>query len=213
MLAQRRVLFLVSAFNGLSQAVYSRFAPQAKASKLLVGVKLEAALAFKPDLVLCPFLLDYLPPELFVSTPCLVFHPGPADRGGPSSLAWAVLRGEQAFGAAVFAANAAWDQGPLWAQCNLTLQPGSLAWNYRRLMVPAALELTQQALSRLNQGQPPLQRPAGRYEPQLKDADLAFSWEEPSNGILQKIWAGDNQPGAKTWFQGQECRCYAAQLG
>jgi len=206
----QKVLFLVSAFNGLSQAVYAQLGPSFGQVALQVGIDVAAIQAYQPDLILCPFLQDYLPPEIYEQYPALILHPGPANLGGPSSLARAILRGESAFGISLIQAAAGWDKGPLWAERELILEPGSLAKNYRNLVLPQASGLFLCGMERMLAGEQPLARAAYSYEPRLKDAELAFAWEDPASEIIKKIWAGDNQPGASANFQGQDCRFFAA---
>ncbi|MGZ4998628.1 MAG: hydrogenase maturation protein, partial [Methylobacter sp.] len=76
-----RILLISSAFSGLTQ----RFYTELEDAGFLVSVELhsgdiaqliEGVSLFKPDLILCPFLTKYLPPEIYQNYKCLIVHPG-----------------------------------------------------------------------------------------------------------------------------------------
>ncbi|OGH01162.1 MAG: hypothetical protein A2600_10815 [Candidatus Lambdaproteobacteria bacterium RIFOXYD1_FULL_56_27] len=209
--AKLRVLFLCSAFNGLTQSVWTRWAGRFGQSRLKVGLDVPEILAFAPDLVLCPYLLERLPPAVFEACPCLVLHPGPHGLGGPSSLQWAVLAGRTGWAVSCFEARKHWDQGPLWAELPLELQPGSVIELYRRQVVPLAVPLFEAALERLFSGAPPLERGPFLYQKKITPQDLRFDWQETGPQILAKIRAGDSTPGTLGPIQGQTFGLFKAQ--
>ena len=51
-----------------------------------------------PDVILCPFLKEVVPPEVCERTTTWIPHPGIRGDRGPSSLSWAVLTGEPTWG-------------------------------------------------------------------------------------------------------------------
>ena len=81
--SELKVLFMVSAFNGLSQKIWCELSPLFKKVELLVGTNASAVRAINPDLILCPFMKDYIPDSVWQEYPCLIVHPGPATDGGP----------------------------------------------------------------------------------------------------------------------------------
>lgn len=94
-----RVLLLVSAFNGLTQRTWSELrrdghwvtvelATHAEAMR-------EAVRLARPDLILCPYLLERVPSDIWSTRRTIIIHPGPAGDRGPSSLDWAILNGER----------------------------------------------------------------------------------------------------------------------
>ena len=198
-----RVLFLCSAFNGLTQSVWTALAGRFGCSRLMVGLNLPGLREFRPDLVLCPYLLERLPPSVFGACPCLVLHPGPHFLGGPSSLQWAVLEGRTDWAVSCLEAREGWDQGPLWAELPLRLQAGPVIELYRRQVVPLAAPLFEAALHRLQSGAPPLERAPFLYQKKITQQNLRFEWQESGPEILSKIWAGDSTPGTLGQLQGQ----------
>ncbi|MDX2471175.1 MAG: hypothetical protein QNL04_11435 [SAR324 cluster bacterium] len=210
LVADKKVLFLVSAFNGATQAVYSSLGGLFGQVAVHSSIDIKAIKKFGPDMILCPYLLDYIPEEVYEAYPCFIFHPGPANVGGPSSLAHSILRGDKTFSISLIQAAKGWDKGPLWAEEQIELKAGSLAKNYRCKVIPKAAGLFTQALVNYFEGAKPLQRGEYRYEAAIKPRDLTFDWTEDAQSILSKIWAGDNQPGASATFMGQDCSFFSA---
>jgi putative two-component system hydrogenase maturation factor HypX/HoxX len=95
-------MLLCSAFNGLTQRAWTEL--QAAGHEVTVQVAggdhaLRAAVAaVQPDVVICPFLRDRVPEEVWTSYPTIVIHPGPRGDRGPSSLDWAIMDAEPGLG-------------------------------------------------------------------------------------------------------------------
>src|SRR4030095_6649170 len=51
-----------------------------------------------PDVIMCPFLKEVVPPEVCERTTTWILHPGIRGDRGPSSLSWAILEGEPRWG-------------------------------------------------------------------------------------------------------------------
>ena len=76
-----RLLLLSSAFSGLTQRFYTELDDagyivsielhHGDIPQLLEGVEL-----FKPDLIICPFLTQKIPVEIYEQYTCVVVHPG-----------------------------------------------------------------------------------------------------------------------------------------
>src|SRR5580700_1627209 len=85
-----RILFLVSAHNGLSQCAWIALREQGHQVEVAVvdsAAAMETAVcAHDPDLIVCPFLKTLIPETIWRRSRCLVFHPGPCGDRGPSSL-------------------------------------------------------------------------------------------------------------------------------
>ena len=94
-----RILLISSAFSGLTQRFYTELNDagylvsvelhQGDIPTLLKGVAL-----FKPELIICPYLTQRIPKELYEKYTCLIVHPGIKGDRGPSSLDWAIQNGE-----------------------------------------------------------------------------------------------------------------------
>lgn len=210
--ASRRVAFLCSGFNGLTQQVWTALAPRFGASILVVGPQWGRLLDFNPHLVLAPYLNLRIPESVYAQVPCLVFHPGPHGLGGPSSLNWAILEGRKDWAACVFEARQGWDEGPLWAEQRFELPQGSVIQLYRRTIAPQATALYQKAIERFWQGGDPLPRGEFRYQRKLTSADLEVDWSRPAEDLLAVVQAGDSQPGAWGEIEGKRYGLFGARL-
>jgi putative two-component system hydrogenase maturation factor HypX/HoxX len=60
-----------------------------------------AAQLFKPHVIICPFLKDFVPSSIYERHTCLVVHPGLMGDKGPSSLDWAITEGKERWGVTV----------------------------------------------------------------------------------------------------------------
>ena len=89
-----KILLLCSGFNGLSQRVWIELteAGHDVHTHLADGDDgLRRAVAeFDPDLVICPFLRERVPAEVWSERRTIIIHPGPMGDRGPSSLDWAI---------------------------------------------------------------------------------------------------------------------------
>ncbi|MGK5095187.1 formyltransferase family protein [Deltaproteobacteria bacterium TL4] len=208
-----KCLFLVSSFNGLSQKVWCNLALLFQSSKLMLGLDEKALQAYQPDLILCPYLLDYLPETVWKKTPCFIVHPGPVGDRGPSSLNWAVLEGKAQWGVTILEAKAEWDAGPVWATGSFAMPQASVAHIYRTLVADQVLELLPQAVERYFSKQPSIPQIKGTYRKRIHTQDLFFSWQESTQSILVKIRAGDNHPGTLGMIDHQQYYLYGASQG
>ncbi|MBF0240362.1 MAG: hypothetical protein HQM12_21875 [SAR324 cluster bacterium] len=190
-----KVLFLASSFNGLTQKLWCSLRHTFKETQLMLGIHPQTIHHYHPDLILCPFLKEYIPDAVWQQYPCLVVHPGPMDDGGPSSLNWAVLEGRSTWGVTILQANAEWDAGSVWASKSFELPEEAVSFIYRNQVSDLALELIPQAIERFYSGATPLPKPAMNYKRRIRHDDLRFSWEEDTHRILRAIRAGDSQPG------------------
>jgi hypothetical protein len=101
--ASLRILFLVSAHNGLSQRAWialTELGHDVSVAVVESAVDMEAAVRdHDPQLIVCPFLKRMIPESLWSRRRCLVVHPGPRGDRGPSSLDWAIELDEGSRGA------------------------------------------------------------------------------------------------------------------
>ena len=68
----------------------------------------------QPDLILCPFLKDRVPAEVWRHYRTIIIHPGPPGDRGPSSLDWAITNDEASWGVTALQAVDEMDAGPIW---------------------------------------------------------------------------------------------------
>jgi putative two-component system hydrogenase maturation factor HypX/HoxX len=73
------VLLLYSAFNGLSQRIdiELRAAGHTVHRQLMADGLVDAVAAVDPDLIVCPYLRERVPDEVWTRWATIIIHPGP----------------------------------------------------------------------------------------------------------------------------------------
>ncbi len=213
-----RILFLVHAFNSLSQRLFVEL--QARGHEVSVefdindAVTREAVELFQPDLVLAPFLKRAIPEPVWRSRVCLVVHPGPQGDRGPSSLDRAVLEGREPWGVTVLQANAVMDGGPVWASRTFPLREAAKASLYRHEVTGAAVEAVLEAVEKFERGDfrpRPQDDLAIRERPLLRQEARAIDWlRDDTETVLRKIRSADGVPGVRDELAGRLLYLYDA---
>ncbi|MCF4119554.1 enoyl-CoA hydratase-related protein [Antribacter sp. KLBMP9083] len=207
-----KILLLVSSFNGLTQRVWCSLREQGHD----VGVELApvfetpealtaAVEAADPDLVLCPFLKDRVPPAVHDRWPTVVLHPGPVGDRGPSSLDHAILERRDRWGVTALSAVEQMDAGPVWATATFDMPGATLAKGalYNSLVADAALTCVQEVVRKVADGLGPV--PAEDHPrsvasaselPMLRRERFRLEWSEPAEDLARRVAAADGAPGA-----------------
>ena len=156
-----------------------------------------------PDVIICPFLKEVVPPEVCARWTTWIPHPGIRGDAGPSSLSWAVLEGEPTWGLTMVRAEPAespeqLDSGNVGAWREFAMPSDATASEiYAQYVTPAAVACAREILARM-EGDPryvgvPLaafgDAVRGRIRPVLSQDRLAFSWEDDPEQILRHIRA------------------------
>ena len=222
-----RVLLVVSAFNGLSQRVWDEL--RARGHNVAVSVHdgpasvAAAAFAAEPDLVLCPYLKERVPAEVWRNWPTVILHPGPVGDQGPSSLDRAILDEVPVWGVTAFGAVEEFDGGPIWA-CHTFAMPvvsPRKSALYGGPVTAAAVACVLDVVARaadpafrptsLQKASRPV--PGTTRRPGLSQADRRFDWAADSESIVRRIRAADGFPGVRTVLAGQEASVFDARPG
>jgi putative two-component system hydrogenase maturation factor HypX/HoxX len=220
-----RILLLCSAFNGLSQRVWTELRRDGHHVVVQTSDSDEAvcdAVAHnQPELVLCPFLKERVPEQVWRTYTTIIIHPGPIGDRGPSSLDWAITEGAREWGVTALSAIDEMDAGPVWATRTFPidpLDPPRKSALYGGPVTDAAVELAREVVAKvadplfvplpLDDHGPSAVR--GRLRPLMAQADRSFSWEEPTADILRRIRAADGFPGVRTTLAGAEVSVFDA---
>ena len=218
-----RILLLCSAFNGLCQRVWLQLTTAGHTVTVQVApdeaTLLAAVHATDPDLVLCPFLRERVPEEVWRTRRTIIIHPGPRGDRGPSSLDWAIMDAEPVWGVTAVQADQVMDAGPIWASRNFDMpaDPPRKSALYNGLVSQAALHLVTEVLT--NAADPdfhpqPLDYTnpdvPGRLRPAARPGDRCFAWSDPTDHILRRVRAADGTPGVTTTVQGLQVKIYDA---
>ena len=221
-----KIVLYCSAFNGLSQRAWIEL----NASGHDVTVHLASdgrpiervCQKIAPDLVICPFLKDRVPAEVWRHHRTIIIHPGPMGDRGPSSLDWAIAGGETTWGVTALQAVEEMDAGPIWGTRTFEMpsdfpRKGAL---YNGLVAELAIELIKEVVAKaadptfeplpLDYGRPDV---FGRLRPPMTQGDRAFRWEQPAEEILRSIRAADGSPGVRTTLVGRPVSVFDAHPG
>jgi putative two-component system hydrogenase maturation factor HypX/HoxX len=121
-----KITLLVTSFNSLTQAVYVWLRDRG----YVVGVvyakslsMLEEIESFEPDLVLCPFLKDYVPSSVYDRYDTFVFHPGIRGDRGAYSLEWALWESRDSWGGVWLRVVEELDSGDIYASGEFITPP------------------------------------------------------------------------------------------
>ncbi|MFE3445698.1 hydrogenase maturation protein [Nocardia sp. NPDC059180] len=211
-----RVLLVASAFNSLTQRVYTEL--RGRGHK--VGVELalgddllRARVAhFQPDLIVAPMLTAAIPEDIWTEHTVLIVHPGPKGDRGPSSLDWAIATGAREWGVTVLQAVEEMDAGPIWASVSFPVPDCGKSELYRNEVSDAAVEAVLLAVERfadggfepepLDYGRPDVQ---GQLRPYHSQQYRRIGWSSDSTAeILRTLRAADSQPGVLDELYGRE---------
>jgi putative two-component system hydrogenase maturation factor HypX/HoxX len=147
-----RILFLTRSFNGLAQRLYLELTALGHEVSVEFDiadtVTIEAVALYRPDLLIAPFLKRAIPEAVWRNTVCLVVHPGIVGDRGPSSLDWAIVDVEPAWGVTVLQAEAELDAGPVWASESFAMREATKSSLYRREVTEAAARAVTRAVQR-----------------------------------------------------------------
>lgn len=217
-----RVMILSTAFSGMAQ-------------RLLCELKLlghdieqhydldEAVLrnqveSFNPEVILCPFLTQKIPEDIYRNYLCLIVHPGIEGDRGPSSLDWAIFDGAQNWGVTLIQADEIMDAGDIWGTKVFPLRSGAKTSIYKREVTHAAIELLKSALVALSSGcSSPRKLDYSRADvqgverPLMTQENRKINWHsDTADCITRKINAADSRPGVKDILEGVEVYLYGA---
>jgi putative two-component system protein, hydrogenase maturation factor HypX/HoxX len=220
-----RILLLCSAFNGLTQRVWTELRRDGHHVVVQTADSDEAVREAvdreQPELVLCPFLKERVPDDVWRHHTTVIIHPGPIGDRGPSSLDWAITEGAREWGVTAMSAIAEMDAGPVWATRNFPIDPADPPRKsalYGGPVTDAAVEIAREVVAKVADPRfVPLpladHGPAavrGRLRPLMAQSDRAFSWDEPTAEILRRIRAADGFPGVRTTLAGVEVSVFDA---
>jgi putative two-component system protein, hydrogenase maturation factor HypX/HoxX len=198
-----RILFLVSAHNGLSQRAWialSELGHHVDVAVVNSGAAMEAAVAeHDPELIVCPFLKTLIPEAIWRERPCLIVHPGPCGDRGPTSLDWAIALGIREWGVTVLQANGEFDAGEVLATQSFDMRDAGKSSLYRHEVRRAAIDALLDAVGQIASG-PDRRRhrptPIGVARPLMQQSVRAIDWGSDSTDVvIRKIRAAEGHPG------------------
>ncbi|MFI5890707.1 hydrogenase maturation protein [Actinoplanes sp. NPDC051513] len=227
-----RILLLVTAFNGLSQRAWCALREAGHEVGVLFATSerdmIDGVKSTGPDLIICPFLKERVPREVWQHWRTVIIHPGPVGDRGPSSLDWAIGDGVRSWGVTALQAVEEMDAGPIWATRTFAVPaaPPRKSSLYNGPVADAAMECIAEVVGK---AQDPGFSPAdaadaadapdapdaadARPRPLMRQEDRAFDWSDSTEQILRKIRAADGAPGVRTEVSGLPVFAYDALPG
>ncbi len=217
-----RILLISTSYNGLCQrahVVLDQLGHDISITLALGAEDVRQAVAlFQPDLIICPFLKEKIPEDVYKKHLCIILHPGIKGDRGPSSLDWAIMNGETEWGATALQAVEEMDAGDIWATHNFPVRRASKASLYRREVTQAAIKAMLETVRRFESGfytPEPLDysKPEirGQLRPPMKQRDRAIDWSRDTvETVIRKIDAGDSAPGVLDSINGEEFYLFGA---
>ena len=204
-----KISLLVTSFNSQTQAVYALLKEASHKVVVTYAINEEQMLqeiqAFDPELILCPFLKDYIPPSIYEAYATYIFHPGPKGDRGPNALEYALQSSTQMWGVTVIRANCDYDGGNIYAQENFLVRDTYKASLYRQEVVYATLSILKYLFINIQNDvcTPQLMNP---IHPHFTQAMRSIDWsQDTSEMIIKKIHLSDSLPGVLDEIAGVEC--------
>ena len=121
-----RILLVATAYNGLTQRAHIELVDRGHEVSITLALSEDeirrAVALFDPALIICPFLKEKIPTDIFKSTLCIILHPGIKGDRGASSLDWAILDRESEWGATALQADEEMDAGDIWESVNFPMR-------------------------------------------------------------------------------------------
>ncbi|MDD1649721.1 MAG: hydrogenase maturation protein [Methylococcaceae bacterium] len=211
-----RILLISSSYNGLCQRAHVELDNLGHDISITLALSADdvrtAVALFQPDLIICPFLKEKIPEDVWSRHLCIIVHPGIRGDRGPSSLDWAIMNSEKEWGVTALQAVEEMDAGDIWATATFKMRPGSKASIYRREVTHAAIRTILETVERiesrdfvpepLDYANPDVR---GQLRPLMKQSERKIDWEVDNvETILRKIHAGDSAPGVLDTINGEE---------
>lgn len=217
-----RILLIATAYNGLTQRAHLELSAMGHHVSIELAVSddglRDGVALFQPDLIICPFLKDKIPEDIWIAQTCIVIHPGIKGDRGPSSMDWAILEDASEWGVTAVQASAVMDVGNIWASELFKRRPTNKSRMYRHEITEAAMKAIRDTVKRFASGvyfpevldytNPDVN---GRLRPVMTQKDRRIDWKvDDVETIIRKISAADNQPGVLDTIFGEDYYLYGA---
>jgi putative two-component system hydrogenase maturation factor HypX/HoxX len=202
-----RILLIASAYNGLTQRAHVELKNLAHEVSITLALSAEemrqAVNQFKPDIIICPFLKEKVPDDIWKNHICIIIHPGIKGDRGASSLDWAITHKNKEWGVTALQAAEEKDAGDIWATANFPIRLASKASLYRREVTQTAVKLIVETIQKYENKDFKPERldyskddVKGKLQPSIKQHERTIDWAvDSSDEVIQKINAADSCPG------------------
>ena len=217
-----RILLITTSYNGLCQRAHIELEELGHDVSIALSVSEDqmrvAVLFFQPDLIICPFLKERVPEDIWKDHVCIIIHPGITGDRGPSSLDWAITENLKTWGATALQASNEMDAGDIWSSTGFEMRVASKASIYRREVTEAAMHVISDTVRKFQTAgfaPEPLDyskaNVRGTLRPSMKQSERRIDWSrDRTDDIVRKIHAADSAPGVLDTILGEEYYLYGA---
>ena len=204
-----KILLLCTAFNSLTQAIYTRLLMRGDRVEIVFSINknqmLEEIADFSPDVILAPFLKQYLHSSIYNNYPTFIFHPGPIGDRGSNSLEYALEDDSKEWGIVILKANELYDGGDIYVEKRFNVRNTYKASLYRQEVVQASILALDTFFDNYknNQFLPQILNPIHKPFTQVM---RAIDWKsDTTEMIINKINLSDSLPGVLDEILGIKC--------
>ena len=217
-----RILLIATSYNGLCQRAHIELEELGHQVSLSLSVSEDemrgAVLRFQPEVIICPFLKEKVPEDIWKRHVCIIIHPGIRGDRGPSSLDWAITENLKTWGVTALQASNEMDAGDIWSSTHFEMRFASKASIYRGEVTEAAMRVISDTVRKfqatgfkpepLNYANRDVK---GKLRPSMKQVERKIDWSHDStDDIVRKIHAADSFPGVLDTIFGEEYYLYGA---
>jgi putative two-component system protein, hydrogenase maturation factor HypX/HoxX len=217
-----RILLIATSYNGLCQRAHIELEELGHDVSLSLSKSEDemrtAVFFFQPDLIICPFLKEKVPEDIWKAYTCIIIHPGIKGDRGPSSIDWAITENLKTWGVTALQASNEMDAGDIWSATQFEMRFASKASIYRREVTEAAMRVISDTVRKFGTTRfrpEPLDYSntdvKGRLRPSMKQVERRIDWSRDcTDDIVRKIHAADSAPGVLDTILGEEYYLYGA---
>jgi len=172
----------------------------------------SAVESFFPDIIICPYLIRFIPSCIYEVVPTFILHPGIRGDKGPHALEHALLENKKRWGVSIICANQEFDGGDIYVEHSFSMRVTRKASLYRREVNYAASNAIKQLVSDIINKKTSIvaQLPTPMHKI-LTQKDRKIDWLKQSNReIILTINAADSYPGVLDKILDKEVYLYGA---
>ena len=211
-----KLTLLTTTFNSLSQMAYTKLKTLGHQVDVVYAISdaqmIAEIEAFKPDIILCPFLKKFVPKEIFTAYPTFIIHPGIIGDKGAFALDNAIREEKKEWGVTILRANEMFDGGDVYAEVRFKMRHSYKASIYRNELLHSASKAIDLLLKRIEDKHfTPIPQPPTPMHLYLTQKNRRIDWErDTTEEIIKKIYMSDSHPGVLDAILGVECYLFGA---
>jgi putative two-component system protein, hydrogenase maturation factor HypX/HoxX len=149
-----RILLISNSFNGFTQRVLTDLIDAGHEARVELpsgpDAMREAVDRFEPELILCPFLTQIVPKDIWTNYLVVILHPGIKGDRGPSSIDWAIMQSSREWGVTALEADEETDAGDIWSTHIFNLPLAAKSYVYRTHVIEAGMKCVFGLLDKLD---------------------------------------------------------------